>query len=208
MPNSSMTLVDLSLLLRVQKRAIVRTLRDLGEKMSYQTANQDSFKIEPEMMEYICLELGIEPIKTEQKVSSVEEAERRALRQSAQDMDEEERTEEEEKYATLPARSPVVSIMGHVDHGKTTLMDALRRRAVTMNSSGSKKKAPKKKKGAKARGGKGVSVDSDNVAGTEAGGITQVITAFEVPLPLDESAGDDGENSKEVSTVTFLDTPG
>jgi translation initiation factor IF-2 len=86
-------------------------------------------------------------------------------------------------------------------------MDALRRRAVTMNSTRTNKKESKKDKKAKSRGGKGVTFDGDNVAGTEAGGITQVITAFEVPLPLDDSGEDEGGN-KQVSTVTFLDTPG
>ena len=52
--------------------------------------------------------------------------------------------------------------------------------------------------------------EGDNVAGMEAGGITQVITLFEVPLPLNEPAddGSDNDNNAQISTVTFLDTPG
>jgi translation initiation factor IF-2 len=63
--------------------------------------------------------------------------------------------------SALKPRPPVIVVMGHVDHGKTTLLDAIRQ---------------------------------TNIAGQEAGGITQSIGAYQIEY--------------KNRNITFIDTPG
>jgi small GTP-binding protein len=204
LPNHEMSIKEISLLLRVRTSRIHKVLVSLGE-ISFdrkQQADDGSYRVSADTIELLAFELGIKYERSTQSPINNDLDDREALlkRRLASETSNHAPSIESVAsiasptilYDDLPPRPPVVCVMGHVDHGKTTLMDALRQRAreKVMNASIVKTKS---KKSNPPKSTKNI---KDKVAGTEAGGITQVVTAFQVPL-LDQT-----------SAVTFLDTPG
>ena len=187
LPLDDMTLTEMSILYRIKVDDIKRKLKSMGERVN------DEYMLDVDMAELLAMEYGLETVRSNPRtVMDAEQIllQRRAGAEEVESSSSASSTTEVEKLSldSLPPRPPVVCIMGHVDHGKTTLMDALRRRSLQQQGGGDGKK--KKQKGG------ATAAKSKDVAGTEAGGITQIISAFQVALEGQDSA------------ITFLDTPG
>jgi translation initiation factor IF-2 len=180
---NSLSLTEVSSLFRVKVDDIKKKLRAMGAPAG------DALDID--MLELLAMDLGIATVRSTNEPVVVD-TEQLLMQQRRSDIDND--TSSNASLAdSYPSRPPIVTIMGHVDHGKTTLMDALRRRSREQQKKGQKGKASKSKKKKTKNAGGGT---TKNVAGTEAGGITQIISAFQVAL--------EGQDEK----ITFLDTPG
>ena len=107
------TIKDLADKMKVQASAVVKTLFLKGKMV---TVNQEvDFEEASEIaLEFNCI------CEEEEKVDVIAELLK----------------EEEEDTSNFPSRPPVVCVMGHVDHGKTSLLDAIRDTKVTDREAG------------------------------------------------------------------------
>ena len=134
----AVTVGELAHAMSIKAAEVLKTLMNLGSMMTInQTLDQDTAILVVEEMGHVARPINENALEEEVIAAA--------------------RTE----GGAVVSRAPVVTVMGHVDHGKTSLLDRIR---------------------------------STDVAGSEAGGITQHIGAYHVVT--------------ERGAVTFLDTPG
>jgi len=112
--NEFLTIAELSDLIDVTPQEIITSaFKNLGLMV---TINQ---RLDFDQIEMICDEFGFE-----------------AVREEAYEADLVELHQEAEEEGELASRAPVVTVMGHVDHGKTSLLDRVRETNVIAGEAG------------------------------------------------------------------------
>ena len=143
------------------------SVKDLAEKLGFRAKDLIARLLSRGVLATVNQSLDFELAKDLARHFGAEATSVTFEEQAAQDMVQMAGTPEESAAAAV-TRPPVVTIMGHVDHGKTSLLDAIR---------------------------------ETDVAGGEAGGITQHIGAYKVRITKEDSPAFGRQ-------IVFLDTPG
>ncbi|KAJ1543611.1 hypothetical protein HK405_009212, partial [Cladochytrium tenue] len=112
---AGISVVNLGSLMGLPYGKLAKSMKKLG----FENTNTD-FVLTSEVASLIALEYGFNPIVSEPSKVEVDFQPR----------------PEPEDWSQYLTRSPVVTIMGHVDHGKTTLLDALRKSSVAASEAG------------------------------------------------------------------------
>lgn len=148
LPEVGLTSEQLASLSDFSEQRIFVCARDLDDSV-----HDTKYVLSPALVDLVTEELGLNVEFRPQTVPLMSQTERNALLQKSS-----------------KSRMPIVTVMGHVDHGKTSLLDALRK---------------------------------SDVAKHEAGGITQSVAAFQVPIDIKRD-----ELANAQTFATFIDTPG
>ena len=177
----TLTIKELADKMKIQPSAIIKKLFLQGQIV---TLNSD---ISFEEAENIAIEYEI-ICEKEVKVDVIEELLR----------------EEEEDASTMVARPPVICVMGHVDHGKTSLLDAIRKTNVTDKEAGGITQAI----GAYTVSAKGQSITFLDTPGHEAFTAMRMRGANSTDIAVLVVAADDGVMPQTVEAINHAKAAG